>query len=236
MRSFATTPDASKLSLMESHVNYAKWRECIEKDDIVPLHEGLFQDGLSLDEWIRRLFQCCERPHDAEKCLNYIIEWGISHIENIPANEIMFKSILIYASCQDSRKCLTKLLEYVGDAKFKLSVDDKTDDHWTALHYCAYNGYETGCKELIRKGADASAIDSHGYSPLIRAAETASPEALSSILAAKPDINHQNNKKWAALHFAGEPCIRLLVHEPPTFTFSSKLHELIFILRIHPLQ
>ena len=133
-----------------------QWMECIRKDDTVPL-EGLFQEDLSKDEWIRRIFDCCNRSHDAEKCLSYAIEWGINHIENISNSDIMFigdQSILIYASCQDSHKCFSKLLEYVGDIRLKLSVDQKTADCWTALHYCAYNSNKTGCQELIGKGAD----------------------------------------------------------------------------------
>ena len=191
---------------------YDQWMECIRKDDTVPL-EGLFQEGLTKEQWIRILFDCCDRSHDAEKCLTYAIEWGTNHIENVSNSEIMFvgdQSILIYASCQDSQKCFSKLLENV--IRLKLSVDHRTEDHWTALHYCAYNSNKTGCQELLSKGADANVVDLNGYSPLIRAAEAASPEVLSIILAAEPDVNHQNHKKWAALHFAGTPSIYSLVY------------------------
>ena len=189
-------------------------KDCIANDDMTGLSEAIQSSEVpTKEQWATMLSTCSQRSNDSAKCLLFLIEYGISHIKDVSESETLVNgdhNILIYASSQDASKCIKQLLEYIDSDKFKLDLQYNTEDKWTALHYCAYNGNEESCQWLIEKGANANAMDCMGYTPLMRAAEAQAPRVLGALLATNPDVNFQNEKKWSAIHFAGKFMILFL--------------------------
>jgi len=74
----------------------------------------------------------------------------------------------------------------------KDAVNEKMADGTTALHWAVHNGDAELVTLLIKAGADVSAVNDYGATPLSEAAVVADPEIVRALLKAGADPNYSN--------------------------------------------
>eukprot|EP00658_Telonema_sp_P-2_P084934 TRINITY_DN9564_c0_g1_i3.p1 TRINITY_DN9564_c0_g1~~TRINITY_DN9564_c0_g1_i3.p1 ORF type:complete len:227 (+),score=47.18 TRINITY_DN9564_c0_g1_i3:124-804(+) len=73
-----------------------------------------------------------------------------------------------------------------------------------ALLRSAIAGEEVGVKAALRQGADVDCIDEVGHTASIKASRHANLKCLMALVAAKADLNKQDENGWTAAHWAAQ--------------------------------
>merc|ERR1712098_77207 len=105
-----------------------------------------------------------------------------------------------------------KLIYLDGKECFDIILENKdvevdvVDEHGnTALHFASEKGNEAMCRDLLEKGANVNAHDTHGETPLMKSIYMNKKKCFDVILKQKGvDVGAVNEDGNTALHFASE--------------------------------
>ncbi|KAI9716433.1 MAG: hypothetical protein M1812_005328 [Candelaria pacifica] len=140
-------------------------------------------------------------------------------------SDIRKRSALHYASKASSPGCLSPIL-----AAPCVDVNQRNIWQQTALHSACHNQKNRVCIDLLMEaGADASARDIYGKTPMCFAAEKNSELAVAALLEHGANIEDRDNKGWTALYWAitSNACdvLRLLLAIRASYTVKSYRDE-----------
>ncbi|KAI9696576.1 MAG: hypothetical protein M1836_005595 [Candelina mexicana] len=154
-------------------------------------------------------------------------------------SDVRRRSALHYAAKASSPGCLSSILAAPG-----VDVNQRNIWQQTALHSACHNQKNRICIDLLMEfGADASARDIYGKTPMCFAAEKDSELGVAALLEHSANIEDRDNKGWTAIYWAMTSnsllALRLLLARGASYTVKSYdnetlLHAVVSTIGIKP--